>query len=316
MRQTMDKSARIYVAGENTLIGAAILRELSRQGYHNLLAFPEENESLIRPDKVDNFFRANQPDYVFLAAGKSAGIGGNQKYPADLMLNNLLVSCHLIDAAWQHGVKKLLYVASSCIYPKYARQPMQVESLMTGALEPTNEAYATAKIAGIKLCQAYCQQYGANFITAIPANPYGPGDHFDPQDAHVIPSLITKMHQAKVSKMPRLEIWGSGNAQREFIFVDDLANAIIHVMNTYENTQPINVGSGKATTIRDLAFMIKAAVGYQGELYFDTSKPDGFPLKSLDSIVLSNSGWQPLTTLEAGIAATYQWYLNNKGVHY
>ena len=309
----MEKYAKIYVAGGQTLIGAAILRELERQGYMNIGGGPGEAPDLTDAAQVDAFFARTTPDYVFLAAGKSGGIGANQKYPAELMLDNLLVECHVIHNAYRHGVKKLLYLASSCSYPKHCPQPMRVESLMTGPLEPTNEAYAVAKIAGIKLCQAYSQQYGVNFICGIPANAFGPGDDFSLEDSHVIAALIRKMHEAKVLGVESVEIWGTGAPRREFIFSDDLADACIFVMREYSNSKPINLGSGWDLSIRELAELIKEVVGYLGELRFDTSKPDGMPAKLLDSSQLKEMGWQPRTPLRAALLATFEWFLNTKG---
>jgi GDP-L-fucose synthase len=258
---------------------------------------------------VSDFFAQNKPEYVFLAAGKSGGISANQKYPADLMLDNLLVICNVIDSAYHSGVKKLLYLASSCSYPKHSAQPMQVESLMTGILEPTNEAYAVAKIAGIKLCQAYCQQYGANFISGIPANAFGIGDDFSLEESHVIPALIRKMHEAKIADAEFVEIWGTGTPRREFIFADDLADACIFIADNYDDPMPINIGGGLDLSIKELAELIKEAIGYRGQLHFDASKPDGMPLKALDSSKLQSMGWQPQTSFRAAVEATYDWFL-------
>ena len=305
----MDKNANIYVAGGQTLIGAALLRQLEQQGYKNLASLPPAEPDLTDREQVRDFFAQNKPEYVFLAAGKSGGISANQKYPADLMLDNLLVICNVIDSAYHSGVKKLLYLASSCSYPKHSPQPMQVESLMTGTLEPTNEAYAVAKIAGIKLCQAYCHQYGANFISGIPANAFGIGDDFSLEESHVIPALIRKMHEAKMASAESVEIWGTGTARREFIFADDLADACFFIADNYDDPMPINIGGGLDLSIKELAELIKEAIGYQGQLYFDTSKPDGMPLKALDSSKLQSMGWQPHTSFRAAVEATYDWFL-------
>jgi len=307
----LKKDAKIYVAGSETLIGSAILRQLEIQGYQNVIGKPPEEPNLTQSEKVKAFFEEYRPEYVFLTAGKSGGIQANQKYPAELMLDNLLVECHVIDSAYRYGVKKLLYLASSCSYPKHCPQPMQVESLMTGSLEPTNEAYAVAKIAGIKLCQAYCQQYGANFITGIPANAFGPGDDFSLEESHVIPALIRKMHDAKMASAESVEIWGTGIARREFILADDLADACLFIMDKYEEKTPINIGGGLDLSIKELAGLIKEAVGYRGLLRFDTSKPDGMPLKALDSSKLSSMGWQPKTSFHAAVSLTYDWFLND-----
>lgn len=306
----MKKDAKIYVAGGETLIGSAILRQLEVQGYHNIIGKPPEEPNLTQSEKVKAFFEEYHPEYVFLAAGKSGGIQANQKYPAELMLDNLLVECHVIDSAYRSGVKKLLYLASSCSYPKHCPQPMQVESLMTGSLEPTNEAYAVAKIAGIKLCQAYCHQYGANFITGIPANAFGPGDDFSLEESHVIPALIRKMHEAKIESAESVEIWGTGTARREFILAEDLADACLFIMDKYEEKIPINIGGGLDLSIKELAELIKDAVGYQGLLRFDTSKLDGMPLKALDSSKLNSMGWQPKTSFQVALSVTYDAFLN------
>lgn len=307
----MKKDAKIYVAGGETLIGSAILRQLDVHGYHNIIGKPPEEPNLTQSEKVKAFFEEYRPEYVFLAAGKSGGIQANQKYPAELMLDNLLVECHVIDSAYHYGVKKLLYLASSCSYPKHCPQPMQVESLMTGSLEPTNEAYALAKIAGIKLCQAYCQQYGANFITGIPANAFGPGDDFSLEESHVIPALIRKMQHAKMTRAEFVEIWGTGIARREFILADDLADACLFIMDKYEEKTPINIGGGLDLSIKELAELIKNAVGYRGLLRFDTSKPDGMPLKALDCSKLNSMGWQPKTSFQTALSLTYDWFLNH-----
>jgi GDP-L-fucose synthase len=305
----MQPESRIYVAGGKTLIGSALLRELERHGYQNIVGRDEPD--LTDGKLVDSFFGDIKPDAVFLAAGKSGGIGANQKYPAELMRDNLLIESHVIHSAQQHHVKKLLYLASSCSYPKHAPQPMQIESLLTGKLEPTNEAYAIAKIAGLGLCQAYRQQYGVNFVGGIPANAFGVGDDFSLEESHVIAALIRKMHEAKLNHAPQVEIWGTGAARREFIFADDLADACIFVMNQYESPQPINLGGGDDVSIAQLAMLIKDVVGYAGELKFDASKPDGMPLKSLDSSVLLSMGWKARTPFKEALQKTYKWWLGS-----
>ena len=305
----MEKHSKICVAGRQTLTGAALLRELERQGYDTIIGRLGEEPKFADAVQADVFFAQTAPEYVFLVAGRSGGILANQRYPAELMLDNLLVECHVIDSAYRHGVKKLLYLGSSCSYPRESSQPMKEEYLLTGHLEPTNEAYAVAKIAGIKLCQAYHQQYGVNFISAIPANTYGPGDNFDLEGAHVIPALIRKMHEAKVLGAESLEIWGTGTPRREFIFADDLASACIFVMCEYDEPQPINLGTGCNLSIRELAVLIKEVVGYQGELRFDTSKPDGMPVKILDSSKLRRIGWEPKTAFRSALSVTYNWFL-------
>lgn len=257
---------------------------------------------------MDAFFARTLPDYVLLAAGKSGGIRANQKYPAELLRNNLLVECHVIHSAYRHGVRKLLYLASSCSYPKHCPQPMRVESLMTGPLEPTNEAYAVAKIAGITLCRAYRQEYGTHFISGIPADAFGPGDDFSPEDSHVVPALIRKMHQAKVLGVESVQVWGTGTPRRECIFAADLADACIFLMREYDGPEPVNLGGGVDLSIKELAELIKDVVGYSGELRFDTSKPDGMPLKVLDSRHLREMGWQSRTPFRSALSATYDWF--------
>ena len=301
----LERHSKIYVTGGQTLVGAAILRELERQGYSNVVGRPGEEPELTDAVQVDAFFARTTPEYVFLVAGKSGGIRANQKYPAELMLDNLLVACHVIHSAYRHGAKKLLYLASSCSYPKHCPQPMRVESLLTGPLEPTNEAYAVAKIAGIKLCQAYRQQHGVNFIVGVPANAFGPDDDFGLEDSHVIPALIRKMHQAKVLGAASVEIWGTGTPRREFVFADDLADACIFVTRRYDDPQPINLGNGLNVSIKELAELIKGVVGYRGKLRFDTNKPDGMPLKILDSSPLKEMGWRPKTSFQSALSITY-----------
>src|SRR5688572_13867111 len=306
----MHKDARIFIADDHGLIGEAIRRRLRDDGYENLLG-DSGSPPLNDARGVQAFFSRTMPEYVFAVGGKSGGIGANQKLPADLMLNNLLVDCHVIDSACRCGVKKLLYMGSSCCYPRACLQPMQISSLMTGVLESTNEAYATAKVAGIKLTQAYRQQHGSNMISAIPANVFGPGDDFGVEDSHVIAALMVKMHQAKLFQKDYVEVWGSGAPRREFIYVGDVADAAIFLMNNYSSPVPINLGSGSDASIREIAELIKEVVGYSGELRFDLKKPDGMPLKSLDSNELFALGWQPQVPLRLGLEKTYQWYLEN-----
>ena len=306
----MDKDARIFIADKHGLIGEAIRRQLLDDGYENILG-DSEKPSLIDARELQEFFSRTLPEYVFAVGGKSGGIGANQKLPADLMLDNLLVDCHVIDTAYRCAVKKLLYMGSSCCYPRACLQPMQVSSLMTGVLEPTNEAYATAKLAGIKLSQAYRQQHGVDMICAIPANVFGPGDDFGVEDSHVIAALMVKMHQAKLFQRDHVEVWGSGAPRREFIYVADVADAAIFLMNHYSSPVPINLGSGSDASIREIAELVKEVVGYSGELRFDPKKPDGMPLKSLDSTELFALGWQPKVPLRLGLEKTYRWYLEN-----
>ncbi|NEO83085.1 MAG: GDP-L-fucose synthase [Spirulina sp. SIO3F2] len=304
----MEQNDKIFVAGNDTLIGSALVRQLKSQGYSSLVGQGDRGPDLRDARSVDTFFAAHKPDYVFLVAGESGGILANQHYPAQLMRDNLLVQTHVIESAYRHGVRKLLYLASSCSYPKHAAQPLQIDSLLTGPLEPTNVPYSVAKLAGLHLCQAYRQQYQVDFIVGIPANAFGIGDDFALETAHVIPALIHKLHWAKLHKQPSIDVWGTGQPRREFVFADDLADACLFVMQHYSNSLPINLGGGTDLSIRELAELLKAVVGYQGRLNFDTSKPDGMPLKALDSTPLLSLGWQPQTALESAIAATYQWF--------
>lgn len=297
------------MAGARTFIGAALLRQLERQGYPNVIGAGGEEPDLTDAGQVEAFFAKAAPEYVFVAAGKSSGIEGNRKHPAELMLDNLLVECNVIHSAYRHGVKKLLYLASSCCYPKHCPQPMREEALLTGPLEPTNEAYAVAKIAGVKLCQAYRQQFGVHFISGIPANAFGPGDDFGLEDSHVIAALIRKMHDAKVGGQAAVDIWGSGSPRREFIYVDDLADACLFLMGAHDASPPINIGNGSDMSIRQLAELIQEVVGYPGRLEFDTSKPDGMPVKLLDSNKLSALGWRSKTSMQSALSATYEWFL-------
>jgi GDP-L-fucose synthase len=309
-RLSMDKDARIFIAENHGMIGEAIRRRLKDDGYEKILN-DSGIPSLTDAREVESFFSRTRPEYVFAVGGKSGGIGANQKFPADLMLDNLLVDCHVIDNAYRCGVKKLLYMGSSCCYPRACLQPMQVSSLMTGVLEPTNEAYATAKLAGIKLTQAHRQQHGIDMISAIPANVFGPGDDFGVEDSHVIAALMVKMHQAKLSQTKMVEVWGSGVPRREFVYVADVADAAIFLMKHYSSALPINLGSGSDASIREIAELIKEVIGYSGELRFDPKKPDGMPLKSLDSSELFALGWQPKISLRLGLEKTYQWYVEN-----
>ena len=304
----MHENAKIFVAGGETLIGSALLSELVRQGYNCLVGQPGQEPNLTDGVQVDSFFASTTPEYVFLVAGKSGGIKANQKYPAQLIRDNLLVECNVIHSAYQYGVKKLIYLASSCSYPKHSPQPMQVESLMTGLLEPTNEAYAMAKLAGISLCQAYRQQYKVNFVSGIPADAFGPSDDFGLEDSHVVPALIRKMHEAKANGSESVEIWGTGLPRREFIFARDLADGCIFVMRQYNDSKPINVGGGSDMSIGDLAGVIQDVVGYPGDLCFNASRPDGMPLKALDSSVLRTMGWRPRTPLRTALSETYAWF--------
>jgi GDP-L-fucose synthase len=308
----VDKHERIYVAGHTGLVGAAILRRLHAEGCTNLLTRARADLDLTRREHVDEFFARERPAYVFLAAARVGGILANDTYPADFIRENLLIQTHVIDAAWRHGVRKLLFLGSSCIYPKLAPQPMPEECLLTGPLEPTNSAYAIAKIAGLEMCAAYRRQHGFNAIALMPTNLYGPGDNFDLQNAHVLPALLRKMHAAKIGGAAHVEIWGTGRPRREFLYVDDLAEAAVFLMRNSAAGGLITVGVGADVSIRELAELIRDAVGYQGELRFDAGKPDGTPRKLLDVSRLSALGWQARTPLRAGIEQTYAWYLEHR----
>ena len=307
----MDKSSRIYVAGHRGLVGSAIVRRLQAEGYEQLLLRTHAELDLTDRAAVEDFFTRERPEYVFMAAAKVGGIGANSTYPADFIRENLLIQVNLIDAAYRHGVRKLVFLGSSCIYPKFAPQPIKEEYLLTGALEPTNDAYAVAKIAGIKMCQSYRRQYGFDAISLMPTNLYGPGDNFDLQNSHVLPALIRKFHEARQAGAASVEIWGSGTPRREFLHVDDLADASVYLMRHYSGEEIVNVGVGEDVTIRELAELIRDIVGYAGRLAFDASKPDGTPRKLLDVSRLHALGWQARIPLHEGIEQTYAWFLKS-----
>lgn len=304
----MNKSAKIYVAGHRGLVGSAIIRKLQREGYHNILTAARQEVDLLSQQAVAEFFAKEKPEYVFLAAAKVGGIMANSSYPADFIYENLMIEAHIIHESFKNGVKKLLFLGSSCIYPKMAEQPIKEDSLLTGPLEPTNDAYALAKIAGIKMCQAYNKQYGTEYISVMPTNLYGPNDNFDLESSHVLPALIRKFHEAKLSNASTVTVWGTGTPIREFLYVDDLADACLYLMNTYSDSKIVNIGTGVGVTIRKLAEKISEAVGYQGEIVFDTSKPDGTPIKINDVSYLKQLGWQAKVDLAAGIKLAYNWF--------
>jgi GDP-L-fucose synthase len=308
----MNETDHIFVAGHRGLVGSAIVRELGRRGYGQLLLRTAAELDLRDQAAVAAFFAAQRPDYVVLAAAKVGGIHANDTYPADFLRDNLQIQTNVIDSAWRSGVRKLCFLGSSCIYPKLAPQPMREDALLTGPLEPTNEWYAIAKIAGIKMCQAYRRQYGFNAISLMPTNLYGPGDNFDLQNSHVLPALIRRFHEAKLRGDTEIVIWGSGTPRREFLHSDDLANAVVHLMRTYESEQILNVGCGEDVTIRELAELIARVVGFEGRLRFDTSKPDGAPRKLLDVGRLASLGWRPRTSLTDGVRSTYDWFVANE----
>lgn len=308
----MEKTAKIYVAGNRGLVGSAILRSLQKNGYYNIVVRSHQELDLKCQDSVNQFFEEEKPEYVFLAAAKVGGIWANNTYPADFIYDNLMISANVIHAAYQHKVKKLLFLGSSCIYPKMAEQPMKEECLLTSALEPTNEAYALAKISGMQMCKFYRRQYGCDFISAMPTNLYGINDNFDLTSSHVLPAMIRKFHEAKIQEKPEVVIWGTGKVLREFLFVDDLADALLFLMNNYSEDSHINVGTGEELSIQDLALVVKKVVGYQGNIVYDSSKPDGTPRKLLDVSKLHNKGWHHNVSLQEGIEIVYNWYCNQK----
>ncbi|PSR16088.1 GDP-fucose synthetase [filamentous cyanobacterium CCP3] len=307
----MDTHSKIYVAGSRGLVGSALVRTLKAQGYENLLLRSSQELDLRNQAAVDEFFATEKPDYVFLAAARVGGIQANNTYRAEFLYDNLMIEANIIHSAYRHGAQKLLFLGSSCIYPKLCPQPMKEEYLLTGFLEQTNEPYAIAKIAGLKLCENYCRQYGVNFISAMPTNLYGLNDNFDLANSHVLPALMRKFHEAKVNGNPVVTVWGTGTPLREFLYVNDLADALVFLMNTYDGIDFVNVGTGQEVSIKELAMTMKAVVGYEGELVFDTSKPDGTPRKLLDVSRLNAAGWQAKTDLKTGIEQTYAWFLQS-----
>ena len=307
----MEKDAKIYVAGHRGLVGSAIVRYLKSQNYHNILVRRSDELDLSNQQQVEDFFTANKPDYVFLAAAKVGGILANDSYPADFIYTNLMIEANVIHAAYKSGVKKLLFLGSTCIYPKLAPQPLKEEYLLTGPLEITNEWYAVAKIAGIKLCQAYRIQHQCDFISAMPTNLYGPEDNFDLETSHVLPALIRKFHEAKENRSPEVTMWGTGSPKREFCYVDDCAEACVYLMNEYSDKEIVNIGVGEDISIKELGELVRGIVGYQGEIKYDASKPDGTPRKLVDTTRINSLGWSAKTSLESGIASTYNSFLNN-----
>ncbi|MEG1583588.1 MAG: GDP-L-fucose synthase [Anaerovorax sp.] len=315
----MNKNEKIYVAGHKGLVGSAIVRNLKAKGFHNLVLRSHSQLDLTDAVAVESFFAEEKPDYIFLAAAKVGGIQANSLYGADFFYINSMLQNNVIHGAYQHGVKKLLFLGSSCIYPKLCPQPMAEDALLSGYLEETNEAYAIAKIAGLKMCQYYNKQYGTNFISCMPTNLYGTNDNFDLENSHVLPALLRKFHEAKVANLPAVEIWGTGAPLREFMHVDDMADACVFLMENYEgvgadgsiNTH-VNIGTGEEVSIKELALLIREAVGYEGELVFNKNMPDGTPRKLLDVTKLKSLGWQSKISLKEGIAATYRWYVEER----
>ena len=308
----MTPHSRIYVAGHRGLVGAALCRALEQDGFINILTKTHAQLDLTNQAAVQSFFNDEQPDYVFLAAARVGGIHANDSFPADFIRDNLLIQTNVIDAAYHSGVKKLLFLGSSCIYPKLCPQPMKEEYLLTGSLEPTNEWYAVAKIAGIKMCQAYHKQYGFDAISLMPTNLYGPGDNFDLETSHVLPALIRKFHEAKVDNLSEVEVWGTGKPKREFLHVDDLAAASLFLMEHYSDSEIVNVGSGQEVTIGELADLVSRVVGFTGTIRFNPSMPDGTPRKLLDVSRLNDFGWSCTVSLQEGIAGTYSWFLQHQ----
>ena len=312
--ETMNLKSKIFIAGHRGLVGSAIHRNLQSKGYHNILTRTHGELDLTNQQAVNNFFENHKPDYVFLAAAKVGGILANSTYPAEFIYQNLMIQANVIHAAYKNGVKKLLFLGSSCIYPKFAPQPLKEEYLLTGELEETNEAYAIAKIAGIRLCKHYNQQYGTNFISVMPTNLYGPNDNFDLQTSHVMPALIRKFHEAKLNNEHQVVVWGTGKARREFMHVDDMADACVYLMENCtadDIGEFVNIGVGEDLTIHELAGLIADIVGYKGKIVYDTTKPDGTPQKLLDVSRLHKLGWNAKISLRDGIRQSYEWYLKN-----
>jgi GDP-L-fucose synthase len=317
----LSKESVIYLAGHRGMVGSAIYRRLKELGYDNILTRTHAELDLLSQQAVRDFFNEEKPDYVVIAAAKVGGIYANDTFPADFIYQNLMIEANLVHEAWQVGVKDLLFLGSSCIYPKFAEQPMQEAALLTGGLESTNEPYAIAKIAGIKLCESYNRQYGTSYRSVMPTNLYGINDNFHPKNSHVIPALLRRFHECKVEKSPQIKVWGTGNAMREFLYVTDMAEACVHVMNLEqkiytENTEPtlshINVGTGQDVTIKELAETISDVVGYQGEIVWDSSMPDGTPRKLMDVSRLRALGWEAKTSLREGLETTYRWFVQQE----
>jgi GDP-L-fucose synthase len=307
----MDKSAKIYIAGHRGMVGSAIYRKLVKEGYSNFITRTSDILDLRNQQQVADFFEQEKPDYVFLAAAKVGGIIANNTYRAEFLYDNLQIQSNIIHNSYLNGIKKLMFLGSSCIYPKLAPQPLKEEYLLTGLLEPTNEPYAIAKIAGIKMCDAYRAQYGCNYISVMPTNLYGYNDNYHPQNSHVLPALIRRFHEAKEQKASIVTIWGSGSPKREFLFADDLAEACYYLMQNYNEEGLVNIGTGKDISIRELALLVKKTIGYNGEINFDTSKPDGTPRKLMDVTKLHNKGWKHKIELEDGIKLAYKDFLNH-----
>ncbi len=309
----MEKNSKIYIAGHKGLVGSAILRKLENQGYANLVFKTREELNLLDVSKVADFFKEEKPEYVFDAAAKVGGILANNTFSADFIYENLTIQNNIIHNSYLSGVKKLLFLGSACVYPKNCPQPIKEEYLLSGYLEPTNDAYAIAKIAGIKMCQSYNKQYGTNFISVMPTNLYGPNDNFDLNNSHVLPALIRKFYEAKINNLEKVTLWGTGAPRREFLYVDDLADACVFLMNNYNESEIINIGIGADISIKELAEMIKKIIGFEGRIEWDSSKPDGTPVRMLDNSRLQSLGWKYQIDFEDGLKTAYKWFVDNYG---
>jgi GDP-L-fucose synthase len=305
----MNKDSKIFVAGHNGMVGSAIVRKLKELGYTKIVTKSRKELDLTNQFQVNHFFHFERPEYVFLAAAKVGGIKANDDFRADFIYENIMIQSNIIKASHSNGVKKLLFLGSTCIYPKHCPQPIKEEYLLTGLLEPTNDAYAIAKISGVKMCQSFNKQYGDNFISVMPTNLYGPNDNYDLNNSHVLPAMIRKFHEAKVEEKDIVEIWGTGTPMREFLYVDDLADACVYLMNNYNSSEIVNIGTGEDLTIKDLAHLVKEVVGFNGDIYFNTDKPDGTPKKLSDVSKLKEIGWSYKTTLREGLEKTYKDYV-------
>lgn len=311
LKNKMDKNSKIYVAGHKGLVGSAVTRLLEKQGYKNLILKTRKELDLLNQQAVTEFFKKEKPEYIFLAAAKVGGIMANNNQPADFIYENLVIQTNIIHNSYLSGVKKLLFLGSSCIYPKLASQPLKEKYLLTGELEPTNKPYSISKIAGIIMCQSYNKQHGTNFISVMPTNIYGPNDNFDLQNAHALPALIRKFHEAKLNNEKEVVVWGTGKAKREFLYVNDLAEACLFLMKNYNSSEIINIGTGKDLSIKELAEKIKEIIGYNGKIVWDKTKPDGTPRKLLDVSKINKLGWKSKTDLRKGLETTYDWFLEN-----
>ena len=311
---SIEKSARVYVAGHRGLVGSAVVRALEAAGYTNILTTNRESVDLRNQQQVNDWFTVNKPEYVFLVAGTVGGIWANSQRPGEFLYDNMMIHANVVHASYLHGVTKLVYLGSSCIYPRLANQPMKEDELLTGALEPTTEPYALAKITGIKLCQSYAKQYGCNFVSGMPTNLYGPHDNFDLESSHVLPALMRKFHEAKIGGVDYINVWGTGSAKREFLHADDLADACLFLLNSYDDLEHVNIGTGIDVSIMELAETLRDVIHPSAELRWDASKPDGSPRKLLDVTKIHNAGWSHSISLADGIASTYEWFKANYSI--